>query len=39
VINSLSAVAGYKIKANKSMAFLYTNDKGTEELGKQHPSQ
>ena len=39
LINSFSAVAGYKINSNKSMAFLYTNDKGTEELGKQHPSQ
>ena len=27
LINSFSAVAGYKINSNKSMAFLYTKDK------------
>ena len=27
LINSFSAVAGYKINPNKSMAFLYTKDK------------
>jgi ribosome biogenesis protein Nip4 len=32
LINSFSAVAGYKINTNKSMAFLYTNDKWTEML-------
>jgi hypothetical protein len=26
LINSFSALAGYKIKSNKSMAFLYTKD-------------
>jgi hypothetical protein len=31
LINSFSAVAGYKISSNKSMAFLYTNDKLTEK--------
>jgi hypothetical protein len=27
LINTFSAVAGYKIDSNKSMAFLYTKDK------------
>ena len=31
LINSLSAVAGYKINSNKAMAFLYTKDKQTEK--------
>ena len=31
LINSLSAVAGYKIISNKSMAFLYTKDKQAEK--------
>jgi hypothetical protein len=31
LINSFSSVAGYKINSNKSMAFLYTNDKWTEK--------
>jgi hypothetical protein len=31
LINSFSAVSGYKITSSKSMAFLYTNDKGTEK--------
>jgi hypothetical protein len=31
LINSFIAVAGYKINSNKSMAFLYTNDKRTEK--------
>jgi hypothetical protein len=31
LINSFSAVAGYKINANKLMAFLYTKDKQTEK--------
>jgi hypothetical protein len=40
LINSFSAVAGYKINPNKSMAFLYTKDKQDEkEIRKQHPSQ
>jgi hypothetical protein len=30
-INSFSAVAGYKINSNKSMAFLYTKDKWTKK--------
>ena len=29
LINSFSAVAGYKINSNKSVAFLYTKDKQT----------
>jgi hypothetical protein len=40
LINSLNAVAGYKINSNKSLAFLYTNDNQMrKKLGKQHPSQ
>jgi hypothetical protein len=31
LINSFSAVAGYKINSNKSMAFLYTKDKWDEK--------
>ena len=31
LINSCSAVAGYKINSNKSMAFLYTKDKKAEK--------
>ena len=31
LINSFSAVAGYKINSNKSVAFLYTKDKQTEQ--------
>ena len=31
LINSFSAVAGYKINSNKSMAFLYTKDISTEK--------
>ena len=31
LINSLRAVAGYKHNSDKSMAFLYTNDKQTEK--------
>jgi hypothetical protein len=31
LINSFSAVAGYKINSNKSMAFLYTKDKWTDK--------
>ena len=31
LINSFSAVAGYKINANKSVAFLYTEDKQAEK--------
>jgi hypothetical protein len=27
LLNSFSAVAGYEINSNKSMAFLYTKDK------------
>ena len=45
LINSFSAVAGYKINNNnnnnkKSVAFLYTKDKQAEkEIRKQHPSK
>jgi retron-type reverse transcriptase len=31
LINSFSEVAGYKINSNKSMSFLYTNDKQAEK--------
>jgi hypothetical protein len=31
LINSFSAVAGYKINSNKSMVFLYTKDKQNEK--------
>jgi hypothetical protein len=31
LINSVSAVTGYKINSKKSMAFLYTKDKRTEK--------
>ena len=31
LINSFSAVAGYKIKSNKPVAFLYTKDKQAEK--------
>jgi hypothetical protein len=31
MINSFSAVAGYKINSNKSVAFLYTKDKQAEK--------
>jgi len=31
LINTFSNVAGYKINSNKSVAFLYSNDKQTEE--------
>jgi predicted transcriptional regulator YheO len=31
LINSFTAVAGYKINSNKSMAFPYTNDKWIEK--------
>jgi hypothetical protein len=31
LINSFSAVAGYKINSNKSVAFLYTQDKQDEK--------
>jgi hypothetical protein len=40
LINSFSAVTGYKINSNKSVTFLYTNDKqGEKEFGRQQPSQ
>jgi hypothetical protein len=39
LINKFSKVARYKINSNKSVAFLYTNDKQTEKkVGKQLPS-
>ena len=31
LINNFSKVAGYKINSNKSVAFLYTNDKQAEK--------
>ena len=31
LINSFTAVAGYKINSNKSVAFLYTKDKQAEK--------
>jgi hypothetical protein len=31
LVNSFSAVAGYKSNSNKSMAFLYTKDKRVEK--------
>ena len=31
LINNFSKVAGYKINSNKSVAFLYTNDKWAEK--------
>jgi hypothetical protein len=38
LINSFSAVAGYKINSNNSMAILYTKDKWTEkEISKTTP--
>jgi hypothetical protein len=38
--NQLSKMARYKFKSNKSVAFLYTNEKWAEKkIGKQHPSQ
>ena len=37
LISSFSAVAGYKIKSNKSVAFLYTKDKPAEiEIGERN---
>ena len=35
LINSFSAVAGYKINSNKSMAFLYTKDKWAEKKNRE----
>ena len=31
LINNFSKVAGYKIKASKSVAFIYSKDKQTEK--------
>jgi hypothetical protein len=40
LINSFSAVAGYKINSNKSVAFLFTKDKQVEkEVRETTPSQ
>jgi hypothetical protein len=40
LINSFSAVAGYKINTNKSVNFLYTRiNRMRKKLGKQYPSQ
>ena len=38
LINEYSNVAGYKIKTQKSLAFLYTNNEKTEKLKKQYHS-
>lgn len=38
--DNFSRVTGYKIYSNKSVVFLYTNDKlADKKLGKPHPSQ
>ena len=37
LINSFSAVAGYKINSNKSVAFLYTKDKQDEKEIRETP--
>ena len=37
LINSFSAVAGYKINSNKSVAFLYTNSKQAEKEIRETP--
>ena len=34
--NEFGKVAGYKINAQKSLAFLYTNDKNLEEKLRKH---
>ena len=40
LINNFSKVARYKINSNKSVAFIYTNDKKADKkLGKYLPSQ
>jgi hypothetical protein len=40
LINNFSAVDGYKINSNKSVAFLYTNENRLrKELGKPYPSK
>jgi ribosome biogenesis protein Nip4 len=40
LISRFSAVAGYKINSNKSVAFLYTKDKKAEkEIRETTPSQ
>ena len=36
LINEYSKVSGYKIKTQKSIAFLYTDDEKTEKLRKQY---
>ena len=36
VINGFGKVAGYKINAQKSLAFLYTNDEKSEREIKKH---
>jgi hypothetical protein len=38
-INSYSKVAGYKINLQKSLAFLYTNNKQRRNIWKQFHSQ
>ena len=37
LINESGKVAGYKINAQKSLAFLYTNDEKSEREIKEHP--
>ena len=40
LINEFGKVAGYKINAQKSLPFLYTNNKRSErEIGKQSPGE
>ena len=40
LINKFSKVAGYKTNSNKSVVFLYSNDKHVEkETRKSYPSQ
>ena len=38
LINEFSKVAGYKISTQKSIVFLYTNNKKSEKLGNQSHS-
>jgi hypothetical protein len=40
LINNFRRAAGYKINSNKSITFLYTNDKqAAKEMREKHPSQ
>ena len=36
LINEFGKVAGYKINAQKPLAFLYTNDEKSKEIGRAH---